>query len=279
MIMTNKVDIVIQGPYTNFTDEIVKLYLTLPFVNNIIVSCWEEDKENFYRDRVLFVRNKYPESTGTDNKNLQITTSLNGLKKCETKFSVKTRSDQKFTYESMMNMYDFFMHNNQKSINYQYDSDKPKNKILVAGIYFGHLFSPTDHIFWGNTEDLVELFDIPLEKNSIIDKVRIPKSVLANYYNYFVRTETYIGVRYCSKFNDELYRVIIKDDEHLYDNAIYWYYTKDLSDNITPLVFKSFPKSCIEFDWLHSSGLHQIGLLKGDGYFNRPYCFWDEDIL
>ncbi len=244
-----KVDIVIQGEYTDYTDEIIELYLTLPFVNNIIVSCWEDNRENTYYENIIFVRNKYPESPGTDNRNLQIVSSLNGLKKCQSQFSIKTRSDQKFTYESMMNMYDFFIHNNQKSINYQYESDKPYNKIMVAGIFSYLLFCPRDHMFWGRTEDLVELFDIPLEKNGFIEKVRIPKQRLWMYYDHFIRTETYIGVHYCSKFNEELYRMILNAHDYLHDGSIYWYHSKGVSNNITPLVFKSFPKSMIYFDW------------------------------
>ena len=272
----DKVDIVIQGIYNDYTDEIIELYLTIPFVNNIIVSCWQNNKESTNCDRVTFVRNVPPESAGTDNRNMQIVSSLNGLKKCQSKFSIKTRSDQKFTYDSMMNMYDFYMKNNERALLHQYDYDKPKNKILVAGIYSNLLFSPRDHIFWGNTQDLIDLFDIPLEKNGLIEKIRIPKNRLARYYDYFIRTETYIGVHYCSKFNDELYRVIIKDDEHLYDHAIYWYYTKDLSNNITPLVFKSFPKSIIQLDWSHSSGnLYKLGRSEECSYLIG--CSWDEN--
>ena len=59
---------------------------------------------------------------------MQIVSSLNGLKKCQSKFSIKTRSDQKFTYDSMMNMYDFYMKNNERALLHQYDYDKPKIK-------------------------------------------------------------------------------------------------------------------------------------------------------
>ena len=120
---------------------------------------------------------------------------------------------------------------------------------MVAGIYSNLLFCPRDHIFWGRTNDLIELFDIPLEKNGFIEKVRIPKQRLWMYYNHFIRTETYIGVHYCSKFNEELYKMILNPHECLYDGAIYWYHSKGVSDNITPLVFKSFPKSTVYFDW------------------------------
>ena len=43
--------------------------------------------------------------------------------------------------------------------------------------------------------------------------------------------------------------MILNPHECLYDGAIYWYHSKGVSDNITPLVFKSFPKSTVYFDW------------------------------
>ena len=39
------IDLVIQGPYNDFTDEIISSYMKLSFVDKIIVSCWEIDKE------------------------------------------------------------------------------------------------------------------------------------------------------------------------------------------------------------------------------------------
>lgn len=267
--MEEKLDIVIQGQYTEYTDLIVDSYLKIPFVNTIIVSCWEDNKVPKENRRVLHVRNQYPESPGTDNRNLQIVSSLNGLKKCQTNFSIKTRSDQKFSYDSMMKMFDFFMEHNQSNVQYQYDSTKPKNKILVAGIYPGLLFCPRDHIFWGHTDDLIELFNIPLEKYGFIDKVRVPKYLLWKYYDHFIRTETYIGTHYCSNFDETLNRFLLKPEEHLYDGAIYWYYAKDFSDRITPLIFKSFSKDCINFDWPCKPGFTIESYLD--------VCSWHED--
>jgi hypothetical protein len=248
--MKEKIDIVIQGQYTEYTDSIIDSYLDLPFLNNIIVSCWEDDKSPKERRRVKFVRSKYPESPGTDNKNLQIVSSLSGLKECKSNFAIKTRSDQKFTYDSMMKMYDFFLEHNQKNIPYQYNHKKPYHRILVAGVYTNLLFSVRDHIFWGNTDDLIELFNIPLEKNSLVDKVKIPKERLGNYCDYFTRTETYIGAHYCANFNEGVNHILLKPEQHLYDNAVYWYYAKEVSDSITYSVFKSFPKTAIDLEWV-----------------------------
>lgn len=246
-----KIDIVVQGPYTDFTSYVCESYLELPFVNNVIVSCWEDDKVSYKNRRVKVVKNKYPESPGTDNKNLQIVSSLNGLKESKTKFSIKVRSDQRFTYDSMMKMYDFFLQNNERNLSYQYEKNKPHNRIFVAGVYPNLLFAIRDHIFWGHTDDLIELFNIPLEKNSLVDIVKVPKERLGNYLDYFTRTETYIGAHYCANFNEEVNRLLILQKEHLYDNSVYWYYSKELSDSITYSVFKSFPKTSIDLEWVN----------------------------
>jgi len=244
-----KVDVVIQGPYTDFAEHVCESYLKLPFVNKVIISCWKDDKNPKEKRRVKIVKNDYPDSPGTDNKNLQIVSSLNGLKQCESQYAVKVRSDQKFSYTSMCKMYEFFMSNKEKTTSYQYDSSKPYNKIFVAGVYPYLLFAFRDHILWGNTDDLIEFFDIPLEKNSLVDIIKVPKNRLGNYCQYFTRTETYLGAHYCANFNEEINRILLFQKDHLYDEAVYWYYTKDISDQILPSVLKSFPKSIIELEW------------------------------
>jgi hypothetical protein len=277
MTLAEKLDVVIQGSYTDFTDDIIDSYLKIPFIDNIIVSCWDDNKQSKCRDNVKFIRNQYPSSSGTDNKNLQIATSLNGLKESSSKFSIKTRSDHKFTYDSMMKMYDFFIQYNQRILSYQYDDSRPKNRILVAGIYADLLFHPRDHLFWGHTEDLVDLFDIPLEKNGLVDIVKVPKERLWMYYEYFIRTETYLGSHYCSNFNDEIIRFLLLPKEHLYDNAVYWNHCKQKSDELCRLVFKSFPKDAIQFDWFRSISkqTHLIGRSSECLYLNTG-C-WHED--
>lgn len=257
-----KIDVVIQGPYTDYTDFVADSYLKIPFVNKIIISCWKKDKSSQKQRRIKFVRNDYPFSPGTDNKNLQIVSSLNGLKKCKTNFAIKTRSDQKITYDCMMKMYDFFMQNKEKEASYQYDQKKPNNRILVVGINCDYLFAVRDHIFWGNTEDLIDLFDIPLEQNSLIDKIKVPKQRLGNYTNHFIRTETYIATHYCSNFDEEINRLLLFPQDHLHDGAIYWYYSKELSNNTVKSAFKSFPKDIIDLEWVKCKSTGFVSDLK-----------------
>lgn len=233
-----KMDIVLQGEYEEYTDEIVEEYLKLPFVNNIIVSCWNDDRpDNYHSPRVKYVRSSYPLTPGTCNKNLQITTSFAGIKLCKTKFSAKMRSDQKYDYNSMMNMYEFFMKNHTEST------------IFVAGLYPSLLFHPRDHIYWGNTIDVQYLFDIPLEYNSLVDKVRIGKYELFHYTNYFTRPETYIGAHYCTKFDDRIKKMLIEPEKYLYDGSPSWNEAYQISMEVLPKAFKAFPRTGIDLVW------------------------------
>ena len=255
---SEKMDIVLQGKYGEYTDEIIDEYLRVPFVNNVIVSCWDDDRpEHYHSSKVKYVRSVYPLTPGTCNKNLQITTSFAGIKLCKTKFSAKMRSDQKYNYNSMVNMYEFFMENHIEG------------NIFVAGMFPSLLFHPRDHIYWGTTENLHQLFDIPLEYNSIIDKVRIGKYELAQYANYLTRPETYIGAHYCARFDDCVKKMLIEPEKYLYDDAINWQDSKDFSDRITPLVFKSFSRKCIDFDWTCKPGFTIQSYLD--------VCSWHED--
>lgn len=239
LISETKIDIILQGKYDEVTDEIINSYLDIPFLNNLIVSCWTKDKEEIkdFNDKVKFIRNEYPKTFGTENRNLQIVSSLEGIKRSSTDISVKMRSDQKYTYNSIVNMMDFYLKNRK---------DK---KLFVAGMYPNLLFHPRDHIFWGKTEDLYNLFDIPLELYGFTDKVNISKKDLYKFYSYFIRTETYIGGHYCARFDERIKLLFENPNEYLHDNSPQWNYSKEISDSIIHKVFKSFPRENINLEW------------------------------
>ena len=77
----DKLDIVLQGKFNDEVLNITNYYLELPFVNKIIISCWEDDIAEINNDRVIIIQNKKPKQVGSGNNNLQIISSLNGLKK------------------------------------------------------------------------------------------------------------------------------------------------------------------------------------------------------
>ncbi len=244
-----KMDIVLQGRYNQYTDNIIKNYLKIPFVNNIILSCWEDDIVYNQSERVKVVQSKFPITPGTDNRNLQIVTSLNGVKEITTDIGIKMRTDQEYTYQSMIQMYHFFMKHKESEEKFQYDQTSPKGKIFVAGFYPHLLFHPRDHIFWGYTSDLLTLFDIPLEYNGLYDKIRVSKDQLYKFYPHYTRTETYIGAHYCSNFNDTIKIFLLYPDRYLYDYAPKGQESFEYSQKYSKIAFKSFPREGIQLSW------------------------------
>jgi len=262
-----KIDIILQGGIDDSTFDIVETYFKLDFVNNIIVSTWEDEEieipESADSENLIIVKNERPRSPGTDNRNLQIASSRSGLNFVKTKYAAKMRTDQKYSVESMYKMYDYMSSNREH-----------EDQIFVAGIYPNLLFHPRDHIFWGRTCDLIELFDVPLEYNGLADKIKITKENLYKYYPFFVRSETYLGARYCTKFDETINIMILEPEKYLHDNSSGWSQAHQVSQNVVNRAFKSFPREGIDFEW------------RKKGWSNYPYddqkngygeC-WAEDL-
>lgn len=234
-----KIDLVIQGPYTDFTDEVILSYIKLSFVDKIIISCWDIDKEqSVFLDKVEFVRNplyqKYP---GPANVNLQLTTSLAGVKKSKSNLVAKFRSDQLFNLEGIEQMYDFFMSNLQE------------RRIFVVGNHFRHLFHPKDWVYWGYRTDMLNLFDAPHEINETCKEMGIHSGNYSGAMHLLTRSETYIGAHYCSRFDGRVKEMVDREDRYLYDQAPNWNEAKKISDEVTPKYFKSFPRKNIHMIW------------------------------
>lgn len=236
---TEKMDIVLQGAYTSETDSIIQEYLKLPFVNNIILSCWDKDPPfSFFSTRVKKLRGSIPASPGTDNRNMQIISSRAGLMYVETSLAAKMRTDQHYDAESMKRMWEYMREH------------KKGQEIFVAGMYPNLLFHPRDHIFWGETRSLRMLFDCPLEHNGFADRVKVAKDVLWKYYHKFIRSETYLGAHYIANLEPKVIDFLIEPETYLYDNAPKWNEAKVVSDLWTPRVFKPFPREGIDLKWM-----------------------------
>ena len=248
--VTDKIDIVLQGQYSDYALETAKYYLNLDFVNNVIISCWMGDNlPSISNSNIIFTQNLLPETNGTGNRNFQIISSLGGLKLVNTEFAVKMRNDQRYDLNSMENMFDFFHKNKERLTTFEGDETKPKNRILVGGVFEGFPFHPRDHVFWGNTEDLIDVFDMPLDPRGIEDVVKMKREEYWKYYDCYIRTESYIGSHYCSKFDNRIKKYLLKPDQYLYDNAPYYNEALELSNDLSKKVFKSFPKEGIDLEW------------------------------
>lgn len=258
-----KIDLVLAGHYDEQTLDIVDSYLKLPFVNNIIISTWEDcDTDWSDNERVIMVKSERP-SPGTDNRNYQIVTSQSGLDEVTTEYCARMRTDQKYSSDSMEKMYEYMSENKEMD-----------GSIFVAGIYPNLQFHPRDHVFWGLTEDLIKLFDIPLEKDGFSDKMNVSKDDLWKYYDFFERTETYIGSRYCMRFCRDVIKFIMQPEVYLYDGSPKWEEAHEVSKKITLSIFKPFPREGIDLEWNRKGLQHYPYDDQKNGYGE---C-WAEDL-
>lgn len=230
-------DIVLQGSGNNYTIEIAEYYLNLKFINNIIISCWENDYIQTNNPRIIILKNSDVDNPGSGNRNRQIKSTLEGLKLVKTEFTAKLRGDQKISLDSLILMYNFYEKNKDRELTFYDNNLKPKNKICVAGIYRPFPFHPRDHVFWGNTEDLIDVFSIPYCNSHPYD---------CNF-NMIVRSEAYICSYYYSKFEPIIKKFIENPRLYLVDNAPYINETFIINNKIITKVFKPFPRINIEW--------------------------------
>lgn len=215
------IDIVLQGAINDYAIEVAEHYSELPFVNKIILSGWEGDKD-YNSSKIIAIKNK-PIWPGVGNRNLQIRSSFEGLKLTNLcGAAMKMRNDQKVSLESMELMHDYFNMNKETGL------------IFVAGIFPTFPFHPRDHIFCGFTYDLLDLFNIPYDVESLSDD-----------YTRYMRSEAYIGMLYCARHSVTAEYMTQNKELFLLDNSPRRKEAIELSESLK--LFRPFPR--INFEW------------------------------
>jgi hypothetical protein len=203
-ITYENVSIVIQGPVVfeeDFTYETVKLYFkTFPKVT-IILSTWDDlsgaTAADFEKLGVIVVLNKKPADYGTCNINLQLVSTLNGLKMAQEagkEFAVKTRTDQR--------LYNPFFLSSLKLLS-QFPitvSNKPTNSRLIVSSMSSLKYRPfgvTDMLMLGRTEDMIKYWDAPLDTR----KVEFEHDITVKEYAKMEIAETYILYSFLKRNN------------------------------------------------------------------------------
>lgn len=258
-------DIIIQGPYRKeYTAKLIDKCLELSFVKNVIVSYWNDDNAQVYQKRrVVYINDRKPNEFGTDNRNLQIVSTQNALRHVTSTYCVKMRSDQEYDLEGLNDMHE----------HYEKERKEYPNAIFVGGVFPNLLFHPRDHIFWGTTDQIKQLFDVPLEKDGFASKNNVSKSELANHYDQFVRTETYLGSRYIARFEDELGEMIEQPELYLHDDSAKWDEAHKKSVEVMNEYFRPFSEK-LSMYW-HSKEMYYPYEQQRAVYGER----WAEDIV
>lgn len=217
-----KIDIVLQGAIDAYGAHIASYYAELDFVRSVCISTWDYCPQFEFEDsKIWTVSSPDIPNAGSWNRNRQIHSSLVGLRNCEAETCVKMRLDQKVSHEGMKRMYEY------------YDGEN----IHVAGIFKPYPFHPRDHWFWGPRDKLIQLFDIPHDNSGLNDKD----------FSLITRPETYIGMWYAAYHDDRVVKMIENQQKYLVDGAPKLQEALDISDELTPKIFRPFPK--VDFDW------------------------------
>ena len=247
----NKIDVIMQGPFFNAMIDNTKRYIELDYVNKVIISTWEDtiiEDDILDDDRVILVRNKYPENYGGGNLNLQIVSSLNGIKKAESDIVVKMRTDQQIPNSSFKKLYDFYNeHKNDETIEYL-DGTKQKSKIFVLGNASQWPYHPQDHMYWGYKQDVIKVFDIPHQSDPPYGQLSLDGTNKEfTYENGRLRGVLYLGIHYYSKFYPKAQEHFDNHKLYLHDDSPKFQEALDYSNSIRETIFRPFPR--IDMYW------------------------------
>lgn len=216
------IDIVLQGEITEYAEQVAEHYLGLPWVHRVILSGWFDGREYSGDSPIVHTIRSVKPPPGVGNRNLQIKSSREGLRLVTTDTAIKMRNDQKVSLASMNLMKDY------------YEAYKSDGVIFVPGIFPTFPFHPRDHIFWGATEDLRKLFDIPYDVTSLSDD-----------YNKYIRSEAYICMWYYAARDSVVRAMIERPDMYLTDAAPLRHKAIEATQRLA--LFRPFPR--IEFEW------------------------------
>ena len=206
----------------------------------IILSTWENEKTNLDLDKldaqeIIFNKDPGFKPRGEDingkqnNINRQIVSTLSGLKKIKTKYALKFRTDFIFINNSFLNYFDLLK---------KYNSDyKVVNKRILVCMFgsrkpiakhFNLPFHIADFTTFGLTEDLINLYDIPLVTNEEFDYFLINREIergthAVNRYNaeqsiivnFLRKNNKTIDIEYCTQVNDN---IINQSNNYLINN-------------------------------------------------------------
>lgn len=229
------IDIVMQGPLWDITPKAAEYYLKLPFINNIIISTWENETiPTNNNSKIIYLKNKKPQENDKSNINMQIVSSLEGIKSTTSNLVLKIRTDEVILDDSMKILYNFIINNiNNHDLIFS-NQDKPKGNLYFISMNNKYPFHPKDHIVCGYREDVLNFFNIPL----------LPKELYRtdDNFNENIRPETYLGGMYLKHFYpEEIVKFFKNHKEYLVDNPIKQE-AIELSKKIRDKIFKVLPK-------------------------------------
>ena len=163
-----EISVVVQGAISDCTRNTLQSIRKFMPGSKIILSTWEGSQIDGLSYDIL-VLNKDPGNTPCyrkssnvkkdNNVNRQIVSTINGLKKVCTKYSLKIRTDFEVKHTGFIQWFNKFPRRNNVLNVFE-------NKLVsYSACLKDMIFHPCDFMFFGLTSDLVNLFDIPLQSH------------------------------------------------------------------------------------------------------------------
>ena len=158
--------IVIQGPIVydnNYTADTLKFYRKIYPNAPIVVSTWRGEATDEFRvacrkNSVALLENVPPDFAGPFNVNMQLESSLQGVKfireNTDAKFVLKTRCDQR------INKPDFLTWFHNLILTFPPFGDKLRGRIILTEAVKWQPFRTADFLAFGYVEDIVKLYGI-----------------------------------------------------------------------------------------------------------------------
>ncbi len=230
--------------------------------SKIILSTWKGSNVDDL-DYDLLVENEDPGTNlmGAYNSNCfrQILSSINGIKKSDTQYTVKTRSDLLFLNSEFL---DFFEKFNSLSFDEEY---KILNKRIITvttanpNRRYKLPFNICDWFLFGETEDIKEVFDIPL-KNEIFKDENDKDAINPIYPEQFIWINflrKHIPIPFLSTKELKTKENIILSEKYFSNNCIFLN-----TDQIKISWLKSKRKAYDQIPSLSNSGLYSFNDYK-----------------
>lgn len=197
--------IILQGPIClkdNMTANTVLFYRKVYPTAKLIISTWDDESQDELSKLAelgaIVVTSERPNNCGFCNVNLQLTSSLAGVKKakelgCE--FAVKTRTDQRickpFIFDFMISSVELFP-----------GQPGQEGRICTLDRGISGMFVPyhcSDFLYLGYTEDLIKLFSVSFDKRSNSEDLRdrAKRQTRRQASEEMLPPEVYIMKNYC----------------------------------------------------------------------------------
>jgi hypothetical protein len=265
-------DIVMQGPIWSKTYITAESYLTLPWVNKVFISTWEDQDCWDTNYRIKVIKSKKLLNPGCGNRNNQIYSSLVGIQHCSADLVMKTRTDQQILIPSMKKMHDYFI--NHYFIDKKFlDGTGPKGTIFTIGLYTLYAFHPQDHLFYGFREDVLKLFNIPLTIE-VPEDLNNPKEKDGNCFTHdMLRANAYIGANYYAHFDSRIKYMLEHYKEFIVDLAPNRLEALAKDCEYRDIIFKAFPP--IELWWEK----HSCTYPYAEGKYYSEYCAEESNLI